>query len=133
LRGSVLSYAFLGKDGELLELESLRGLSDRVGVAIHDYALQRVVFLSAADRPGAGAAATRGTSFGPGSNVPEQTEIPLCKELTLIVGENNGGKSNAIDAIRLLTAPLGGRRGWLRDIRDDQRRPLGLRIVSAGY
>ena len=40
----------------------------------------------------------------------EQSEIPLCKDLTLLVGENNGGKSNAIDAIRLLTAPLGGRR-----------------------
>ena len=40
----------------------------------------------------------------------EQAEIPLCKDLTLLVGENNGGKSNAIDAIRLLTAPLGGRR-----------------------
>jgi len=37
-----------------------------------------------------------------------QSEIPLCKDLTLLVGENNGGKSNAIDAIRLLTAPLGG-------------------------
>jgi putative ATP-dependent endonuclease of the OLD family len=34
----------------------------------------------------------------------------LCKDLTLLVGENNGGKSNAIDAIRLLTTPLGGRR-----------------------
>jgi putative ATP-dependent endonuclease of OLD family len=40
----------------------------------------------------------------------EQAEIPLCKDLTILVGENNGGKSNAIDAIRLLTAPLGGRR-----------------------
>ncbi|MBJ7532960.1 AAA family ATPase [Rhodomicrobium vannielii ATCC 17100] len=39
-----------------------------------------------------------------------ELEIPLCKDLTLLVGENNGGKSNAIDAIRLLTAPLGGRR-----------------------
>lgn len=39
-----------------------------------------------------------------------QSEIPLCRDLTLLVGENNGGKSNAIDAIRLLTAPLGGRR-----------------------
>jgi putative ATP-dependent endonuclease of OLD family len=39
-----------------------------------------------------------------------QTEIPLCKDLTILVGENNGGKSNAIDAIRLLTQPLGGRR-----------------------
>lgn len=40
----------------------------------------------------------------------DQSEIPLCKDLTILVGENNGGKSNAIDAIRLLTAPLGGRR-----------------------
>lgn len=40
----------------------------------------------------------------------EETEIPLCKDLTILVGENNGGKSNAIDAIRLLTQPLGGRR-----------------------
>lgn len=39
-----------------------------------------------------------------------QAEVPLCKDLTILVGENNGGKSNAIDAIRLLTAPLGGRR-----------------------
>lgn len=39
-----------------------------------------------------------------------QAEIPLCKGLTILVGENNGGKSNAIDAIRLITAPLGGRR-----------------------
>jgi putative ATP-dependent endonuclease of OLD family len=39
-----------------------------------------------------------------------RSEIPLCKDLTILVGENNGGKSNAIDAIRLLTAPLGGRR-----------------------
>lgn len=37
-------------------------------------------------------------------------EIPFCKDLTILVGENNGGKSNAIDAIRLLTTPLGGRR-----------------------
>lgn len=40
----------------------------------------------------------------------ERTEIPLCKDLTILVGENNGGKSNVIDAIRLLTKPLGGRR-----------------------
>lgn len=39
-----------------------------------------------------------------------QTDIPFCNDLTLLVGENNGGKSNAIDAVRLLTAPLGGRR-----------------------
>ncbi|WMT78430.1 AAA family ATPase [Bradyrhizobium sp. Ash2021] len=36
--------------------------------------------------------------------------IELQKDLTVFVGENNGGKSNAIDAMRLLTSPLGGRR-----------------------
>lgn len=40
----------------------------------------------------------------------ERADIPLCKDVTILVGENNGGKSNAIDAIRLLTTPLGGRR-----------------------
>lgn len=40
----------------------------------------------------------------------ECTEVPMCKDLTIFVGENNSGKSNAIDAIRLLTVPLGGRR-----------------------
>ncbi len=40
----------------------------------------------------------------------EGVEIPLCSNLTIFVGENNGGKSNAIDAIRLVTQPLGGRR-----------------------
>jgi putative ATP-dependent endonuclease of OLD family len=40
----------------------------------------------------------------------DQGEIELQKDLTVFVGENNGGKSNAIDAFRLLTTPLGGRR-----------------------
>src|SRR3984893_4892494 len=40
----------------------------------------------------------------------EETEILFFSDLTIFVGENNGGKSNAIDAIRLLTTPLGGRR-----------------------
>lgn len=40
----------------------------------------------------------------------DEGEVELQKELTVFVGENNGGKSNAIDAIRLLTRPLGGRR-----------------------
>jgi putative ATP-dependent endonuclease of OLD family len=40
----------------------------------------------------------------------DQIEIPLYEDLTVFVGENNGGKSNAIDALRLLTQPLNGRR-----------------------
>ncbi|GGE48513.1 ATP-dependent endonuclease [Marinicauda pacifica] len=35
--------------------------------------------------------------------------IPLNENLTVLVGENNGGKSNVIEAIRLLTPPASGR------------------------
>jgi putative ATP-dependent endonuclease of the OLD family len=37
-------------------------------------------------------------------------EVEFQNDLTVLVGENNSGESNAIDAIRLLTQPLGGRR-----------------------
>lgn len=40
----------------------------------------------------------------------DKIDIPLCSDLTVFVGENNAGKSNAIDAIRLMTVPLSGRR-----------------------
>ena len=40
----------------------------------------------------------------------DDIDIPLYEDLTVLVGENNGGKSNAIDALRLLTVPLSGRR-----------------------
>ncbi|MEG6509518.1 AAA family ATPase [Methyloligella sp. 2.7D] len=40
----------------------------------------------------------------------DEGEVELQEDLTVFVGENNSGKSNAIDAIRLLTQPLGGRR-----------------------
>lgn len=53
-------------------------------------------------------------------------EVPLCPDLTILVGENNGGKSNAIDAIRLLTSPLNGRRELYcehTDIRFDSSKP----------
>ncbi|PCJ43370.1 MAG: ATP-dependent endonuclease [SAR86 cluster bacterium] len=46
--------------------------------------------------------------------------ISLQPDLTILVGENNSGKSNAIDALRLLTPPLSGRRDiycQLTDIR----------------
>jgi putative ATP-dependent endonuclease of OLD family len=54
------------------------------------------------------------------------TTIRLHSELTVLVGENNGGKSNVIDAIRLLTLPLNGRRD--RYAEDDDVR----RGVAAG-
>ena len=48
----------------------------------------------------------------------DRIEIPLCKDLTVFVGENNGGKSNAIDAIRLITTPIGGRRELYAELTD---------------
>lgn len=48
----------------------------------------------------------------------DRIEIPLCKDLTVFVGENNGGKSNAIDAIRLITTPLSGRREIYAELTD---------------
>lgn len=36
--------------------------------------------------------------------------VHLRPDLTVLVGENNGGKSNVVDAIRLLSLPLSGRR-----------------------
>lgn len=38
------------------------------------------------------------------------TKVKFRHDLTVLVGENNGGKSNIIDAIRLMTLPLSGRR-----------------------
>lgn len=38
------------------------------------------------------------------------TTVSFQPDLTVLVGENNGGKSNILDAIRLLTLPLNGRR-----------------------
>jgi len=40
----------------------------------------------------------------------EKTVVDFQDDLTVLVGENNGGKSNIIDAVRLLTLPLNGRR-----------------------
>jgi putative ATP-dependent endonuclease of the OLD family len=38
------------------------------------------------------------------------TDVPLHRGVTVVVGENNAGKSNFVDALRLLTDPLDGRR-----------------------
>ena len=40
----------------------------------------------------------------------QEVAVNFNSDLTVLVGENNGGKSNIIDAIRLLTLPLNGRR-----------------------
>jgi putative ATP-dependent endonuclease of the OLD family len=40
----------------------------------------------------------------------ENLDIPFHEHLTVLVGENNGGKSNIMDGIRLLTLPINGRR-----------------------
>jgi len=40
----------------------------------------------------------------------DNVTVNLRPDLTVLVGENNGGKSNVVDAIRLLTLPLSGRR-----------------------
>jgi putative ATP-dependent endonuclease of OLD family len=47
--------------------------------------------------------------------------VNLRSDLTVLVGENNGGKSNIIDGLRLLTLPLNGRRERYPD-EDDLRR-----------
>lgn len=39
-------------------------------------------------------------------------------DLTVLIGENNAGKSNVIDAIRLLTTPADGRRGRYCEVAD---------------
>ncbi|MFF2235717.1 ATP-dependent nuclease [Streptomyces anulatus] len=46
-----------------------------------------------------------------------KANVPLRQGVTVIVGENNAGKSNFIDALRLLTDPLDGRRSrwWEAD------------------
>ncbi len=40
----------------------------------------------------------------------KSSTVSLQPDLTILVGENNSGKSNTIDALRLLTPPLSGRR-----------------------
>ncbi len=47
--------------------------------------------------------------------------IHFQSDLTVLVGENNGGKSNIIDAIRLLTLPLNGRRDRYAEDEDLRR------------
>ncbi|WP_255638076.1 ATP-dependent endonuclease [Amycolatopsis sp. DSM 110486] len=51
--------------------------------------------------------------------------VPIREHLTVVIGENNGGKSNLLDVVRLLTDPLDGRRDRYWDVDDVARMPGG--------
>lgn len=59
-----------------------------------------------------------------------ETVIDLRPEVTVLVGENNGGKTNVIDAVQLLIDPLEegrSRRWWSRDdLADGHAGPVAL-------
>lgn len=59
------------------------------------------------------------------------TTIDLCAPLALLVGENNAGKSNVIDALRTVLEPEAGPRGrcWLRE-EDFSHDGLGNRVAD---
>ncbi|MGW5388128.1 ATP-dependent nuclease [Nocardia sp. NPDC003963] len=50
-------------------------------------------------------------------------QVPVREHLTVVIGENNGGKSNLLDAVRLVTEPLDGRRDRYWDVDDIARVP----------
>src|SRR5688500_11856263 len=51
----------------------------------------------------------------------ERAALHFSEHLTILAGENNAGKSNVLEAIRLLTAPIDGKRTRFAE-RDDIRR-----------
>ena len=58
--------------------------------------------------------------------------INLQPDLTVLVGENNGGKSNIVDALRLLTIPLNGRRDRYPEDDDIRRDSAELMFTIEG-
>jgi len=58
--------------------------------------------------------------------------VQFHKDLTVLVGENNGGKSNIVDAIRLLTLPLNGRRERYAEDEDLRRGSAGTSFSIEG-
>ena len=60
--------------------------------------------------------------------------VHLNRDLTVLVGENSSGKSNFIEAIRLLTEPLDGRRTRFLSREDLFRRPEATMVtLRASY
>ncbi|MDG4793465.1 AAA family ATPase [Micromonospora sp. WMMD1082] len=53
-----------------------------------------------------------------------RVSVALDRDVSVLVGENSGGKTNVIDALRLLTDPVDGRRNLYLD-RDDLFRGSG--------
>lgn len=62
----------------------------------------------------------------------EHTHVVFQRELTVLVGENNGGKSNILDAVRLLTKPLNGRRDRYAEEADLRRGTTAKSFEIAG-
>lgn len=52
-----------------------------------------------------------------------RVSVTLGRDMSVLVGENSGGKSNVIDALRLLTDPIDGRRTLYLDREDVFRGP----------
>jgi putative ATP-dependent endonuclease of the OLD family len=65
-----------------------------------------------------------------------RVSITLERDVSVLVGENSGGKSNVIDALRLLTDPIDGRRNLYLDREDVFRgpapAPVTLRATYTG-
>lgn len=59
--------------------------------------------------------------------------IPLSPGVTLLVGENNAGKSNVIEALRLATSPLSGRRTRYFEDGDVARGHEGPVLISTRF
>lgn len=60
------------------------------------------------------------------------TTVRLRPELTVLVGENNGGKSNVINSMRLLTLPLNSRRDRYAEDEDVRRGAAGGTFAIEG-
>ncbi len=61
------------------------------------------------------------------------TKIKLQPDLAVLVGPNSGGKSNLIDALRLLTPPLNGRRDRYPEPDDLQRGSTETNFLIEGH
>ncbi|MGW4094195.1 ATP-dependent nuclease [Nocardia sp. NPDC004750] len=61
------------------------------------------------------------------------TTVHLQPDITILVGENNAGKSNIIEALRLSTVPLSRRRTRYFELDDANRSNLGSVVIENEY